>query len=246
MAENKIIMKQTTKITVSVFGDWKGWSLRWFLPFFVLCLLLSCSSSKQKTLDRHLLVFLHGYSGNQNNMLSLKDKLSKSYDTISILGFYKLSKNRYSWGSIVYNENDNTWFDKKSTLHSVFKLREILKKENREIIIVGESQGGSVGYALTLNYPDKFKTLVAVNSYIDHNLLLNKDHNYNKTQIYRLNSDQDLLINSRMVNKSSSLLDSLGIEHTIFKHNKGHELGLEEEQEIINWIKTITDEKNKP
>lgn len=204
-----------------------------------LFILIGCKNEKEPTKKtmKPLLVFIHGYGGNENSFLELSNDLKNKYEIELLQGFYQLGANRYSWGNVTYNEITNTWFDKKEGLYSIFKLRDKFKDQRREIILLGESQGASIGYALMLNYPNKFKKLIAINSYIDVNLLIkSRNLNYNESKILRFNSNNDIIINKKMVEFSSNLLDSLSINNNIIMHNKGHEYGKEELTIIKNWL----------
>lgn len=204
----------------------------------ILILFFTGCTSKKAIVQKPLIVFLHGYGDNETQFAEFSKTFKGDYDTMLIRGFFDLKDDNYSFGELNYNEIDNTWFDKKDGLYSVYKLKDILKSETyKKIIIFGYSQGASLGYAMLLNYPEKFKTLVAINGYIDKNLLIERYKlDYDSLNILRLNGADDFLINSRMIEFSNNYLDSLKIQNTFIEHKDGHSFTDEHLKTAKEWI----------
>lgn len=216
--------------------------------YLIICFsFLGCGNQKCVK-EKPLIVFLHGYGDNEDHFLKYSNEFKNDFDTQLMRGYFDLKNQTFSWGSIHYNEEKNTWFDKKDALYSIVKLRDALKVEDREIILVGMSQGATISYALGINYPDKFKTVVAINGYVDENLLLNRYHlTYDDSNFLRLNGSNDYIINQKMVETSSSILDSLKIENKLITHSEDHSYSEEQLNDIKNWIyklNKLNNEKN--
>lgn len=207
-----------------------------YLCLILIILFTGCANQKG-IVEKPLIVFLHGYGENETHFLKFSKEFKNDYDVRLVRGFFDLKNDHYSFGKLNYNEDDNTWFDKKDGLYSVYKLKEELKGEKGEIIFVGVSQGASLGYAMVLNYPEKFKRLVAINGYIDKNLLIERYKlNYDSINILRFNGSDDFLINPKMVGFSTNYLDSLKIENTFIEHTEGHSYTDEHLGIIKDWI----------
>lgn len=203
----------------------------------ILILFFTGCTSKKAIVQKPLIVFLHGYGDNETQFAGFSEAFKDDYDTMLIRGFFDLKNDNYSFGELNYNEVDNTWFTKKDGLYSVYKLKEILKSQNKKIILVGYSQGASLGYAMVLNYPKRFKNLVAINGYIDKNLLIERYKlDYDSLNILRFNGADDFLINSKMVEFSNKYLDSLNIKNIFIEHKNGHSYTDEQLKTVKNWI----------
>lgn len=199
--------------------------------FFIGC------ANKKNIETKPLIVFLHGYGDNENHFKAFSEQFEDDFETKLVRGFFDMKNNHYSFGKLNYNENKNTWFDKKDGLYSVFKLKEILKAESKDIIIVGVSQGATLGYAMVLNYPERFKRLVAINGYIDQNLLIDRYQlRYDSLDILRFNGSNDYLINQKMTDFSTNYLDSLNIENTFIEHTNEHSYTDDDLNIIKEWI----------
>jgi len=204
----------------------------------IISIFLFFGCANQKTVnEKPLLVFLHGYGGNKESLKELSDCFKDNYDIKLMEGFFDLKSNTYSWGDVLYDEKTNSWFERKSGLYSLYKLRDILGKEKREIILIGESQGATMGLALLLNYPEQFKKAVSINGFIDEKLFIDRyKKNFDSLNVLRLNGTNDFIINEEMVNYSTRVLDSLHIEDSLILHNEQHSFTPVETETIKDWI----------
>ena len=207
-----------------------------YLLIISLFLFFGCTNQKSIN-EKPLLVFLHGYGGNKESLKELSESFTDNYDIKLMEGFFDLKNNTYSWGDVLYDEKTNSWYDKKSGLYSMFKLRDILGKEKRDIILIGESQGATMSLALLLNYPEQFKNVVSINGFVDEKLFIKRyKKNFDSLNVLRLNGTNDFIINEGMVNYSTKVLDSLHIKDSLILHNEQHSFTPVETHEIEDWI----------
>jgi len=204
--------------------------------FFCVFILLGCGQ-KQIEKEKPLLVFLHGYGDSKEHFNDLKKEFEGDFDILTLNGFFNLSDGNYSWGKVGYKEETNTWFDEKDGRYSTYKLRDYFKEERREIILIGVSQGATIGYSLAINYPKTFKSLVAINGYAQKGLMINVYHpKYSGSRILRINGKNDFLINQNMVKTTTKILDSLDIENKIIEHQEHHSYSEKEIAIVKDWI----------
>lgn len=186
---------------------------------------LNTYDSKKKTL-----VFLHPYMSSE---IFFKDfSLENFKDTFNIIivrapygedGFY-------SWFSLDYNNNN--WVNKKEAEETITKLHQALKKYDN-IILIGYSQGGVIANSLGIFYPDKYKNIISMNSYMAPILLDDRIRNYKSSSFLFVYGENDFIVNEEMTKQSLEILKEKKIQVKEKVHNNYHSIS----REVLNYIK---------
>ena len=208
----------------------------YIISFFFLC---SCGS-KEKQDRKFTIVTLHGYNGSSKDFEEFSKSIDDSIEIKNLEGFFPIDEKRSSWADIKKIRINNSWFNEKDTYYSTVKIREILKGIDNEIILVGESQGATIGYSLIIRYPDFFKYLVSINGFVDSGSNFPRTvDDYSNVKILSLNATNDFIVTEEMLKYSTEYLNSLKIENTLVRHNEGHTYTTEEIKIFVDWINNL-------
>lgn len=208
----------------------------YIITIFFLC---SCGTTKKDNQD-FTIVTLHGYNGTSKDFEELNSSINDPIEIKNLQGFFSIDKNHYSWADIKEQRLKNSWYKEKDTYYSIIKIREMLKGIDNEIILMGESQGASIGYSLLIKYPDFFKYLVSINGFVDSGSVFPKEnYNYSDVKILSLNATNDFIVTEEMLNFSTDYLKDLKIENTLIRHDKGHTYTIDETNIIVDWINNL-------
>ena len=115
-------------------------------------------------LDKNpLLLLLHGYGSNEDDLFSFASELPDEYYVISARAPYDLQYGSYAWYAINFDADQNKFSDQSQAVLSrdlVVKFLEELKLkfpiDSSNITLIGFSQGSILSYSIALSYPNEF------------------------------------------------------------------------------------------
>jgi len=183
-------------------------------------------------LDKNpLLLLLHGYGSNAEDLFSFSSELPQEYFVISAQAPYSLQPYGYAWYDINFDVNNNKFTDDIQAIQS----RELISKfidelivnfpiDKNEIILIGFSQGSILSYSIALSYPEKIKKIVALSGYLNKDLLIEnyKNNNFYKLNFFISHGTDDQMIPIEAARKTVDFLNSLNIKNTYCEYPIGH------------------------
>ena len=120
-----------------------------------------------------LLVLLHGYGSNENDLFSFAAELPKELCIIALRAPYGLEPYGHAWYAINFDANQNKWNDVEQAKESmaiimncVNNAQSLYDIDPSNISLLGFSQGCILSIALALNHPEKFKNIIGLSGYI--------------------------------------------------------------------------------
>ena len=194
-----------------------------------------------------LLIMLHGYGSDENDLFSFERELPKELFIISLKAPYMLEIQGRAWYAINFDENQNKWNDNeqaKLSMNVLIKCIDIACKNypvnKNNISILGFSQGAILGMATALNHPTKIKNVIGLSGYINNDILPEdlKTLDYSNLNFYCSHGTVDQVIPISWARQTPELLKSLNIEHTYSEFPVGHGIGPKNFYELRDWIST--------
>ena len=111
-----------------------------------------------------LLILLHGYGSNENDLFTFANEMPKELLIISLRAPHKINPYGYAWYAINFDANQKKWNNleqAKDAMKSINKCIEtacsLYSINNSNISILGFSQGCILSLALALNLPKKIQ-----------------------------------------------------------------------------------------
>ena len=191
-----------------------------------------------------LLLLLHGYGSNEEDLFSFAAELPQEYFIVSARAPFDLQPSGHSWYDIYFTETE-----KVSNTEEAIVSRDTIVKFIDELIatypidgdqvnLLGFSQGTILSYAVALSYPEKIKNVVALSGYINEDMLTDgyakKDHNHLDFYISHGNVDQ--VIPSFMAKKAPEFLSTLNIKNSYQEFPVGHGVAPQNFYEFKEWL----------
>ena len=193
-----------------------------------------------------ILIMLHGYGSNYNDLISLSDFFGDDYLYISIQANHPLDLNSYCWWSLHFDSNNTLKSDFDQAKYSVENLNifiqnQIIQKYNiksENIVLLGFSQGAMLAYALSLNFYDKYKKVIGLSGKILKEIIkpVSTDK-YKDHKFYCSHGVLDQTIPIAYARKSSDWLDKNKIDHNYQEFESQHNLCLENIEAVKDWLK---------
>jgi len=202
---------------------------------------------KTKVDKAPLIILLHGYGSNEEDLFSFAEELPDSMLVVSVRAPLSLGFGSYAWYTIHFETNDANKFsdipEAKQALHKIdVFIDEIINEYNVDkdnAFLFGFSQGTILSIAYALNNPDKIHHVIALSGYVNVELL-NKDvgiSNFYKLDFFVSHGSSDQVIPVEWARKTPGFLDNLGIANSYQEYPVGHGVAPQNFYDLNNWIK---------
>ena len=194
-----------------------------------------------------LIVLLHGYGSNEQDLFSFANELPDSMLVISVRAPLSMGYGSYAWYTIHFDANDASKFsdipEAKEALRKIdVFIDEIMSEytiDKENVFLLGFSQGTILSIAYALNHPHKITHVIALSGYVNTELL-NKDigiSNFKNLDFFVSHGSLDQVIPVIWGRKTPEFLNNLGINNTFTEYPIGHGVAPQNFYDLNNWIK---------
>ena len=205
--------------------------------------------SRKSTLDSNapLLIMLHGYGSDENDLFSFASELPEELFIVSAKAPYPMYPYGNAWYAINFDAEKGKWSDNeqaKTSRDLIAKfIDEIIAKypvDKDNITLLGFSQGTILSYSVALTYPDKVKNVIALSGYINTEIIpATLDNNVlSHLNFYCSHGSVDQVIPVEWARKSPQVLETLGIEHAYSEFPVGHGVAPQNFYEFRAWLES--------
>ena len=133
---------------------------------------------KNKTQNPPLLILLHGYGSNKEDLFSFAEELPDDLLIISAQAPYEMGYGGYAWYAINFDDVKGKFSDLKQAKTSldivaifIDEIKQKYKTDPDKTFLLGFSQGAILSYSLSFFYPNKVQSVIALSGYINTELL---------------------------------------------------------------------------
>ncbi|WP_293875702.1 alpha/beta fold hydrolase [Flavobacterium sp.] len=199
-------------------------------------------------LDKNpLLLLLHGYGSNEEDLFSFAKQLPDEYYVISVRAPFDLTIGSYAWYAINFDADENKFSDVGQARASRDIIADFVDQlitnyaiDADNITLIGFSQGAILSYAVALSYPEKIKRLVAMSGYLNTEIALNTfaNNDFSDLKIFASHGTDDQVIPVDWARKSIPILESLGIKVLYKEYPIGHGVAPQNFFDFKNWLQS--------
>ena len=191
-----------------------------------------------------LLIMMHGYGSDENDLFSFASELPEELFIISARAPYPMQPYGNAWYAINFDADKGKWNDNEQAKAS----RDLISKFIDEVIetypvnknnvsLLGFSQGSILSYAVALTYPEKVKNIIALSGYINKDILpLDETKDYTHLNFYCSHGSVDQVIPVDWARQTGPFLSSLNIKHQYSEFPVGHGVAPQNFYEFKNWL----------
>ena len=197
-------------------------------------------------LDKNpLLLLLHGYGSNEEDLFSFASELPEDYFVVSARAPYDMMYGSYAWYAIDFDADENKFSDieqaKKSRDLVVNFIDELISKypiDANNVTLIGFSQGSILSYAVALSYPEKVQRLVAMSGYLNTEMATDnfKNNDLSKLKIFASHGTVDQVIPVEWARKTEPSITALGIPIVYKEYPIGHGVAPQNFYDFKNWL----------
>lgn len=192
-----------------------------------------------------LLILLHGYGSDENDLFSFANELPEELFIISAKAPYPMQPYGNAWYAINFDAEKGKWNDNEQAKQSrdliatfIEEVSEHYPINKNNVSLLGFSQGSILSYAVALSYPEKVKNIVALSGYVNHDILpedLNQK-DYSNLDFYCSHGSVDQVIPVDWARQNTPFLNSLNIENVYSEFPVGHGVAPQNFYELKDWL----------
>ena len=192
-----------------------------------------------------LLLLLHGYGSNEEDLFSFANELPDEYYVISARAPFDMMYGSYAWYAINFDADENKFSD----IGQARASRDIIARFIDELIneysidagnvtLIGFSQGCILSYAVALSYPEKVQRVVAMSGYFNPEIAVDDytENDFSKLKIFASHGTVDQVIPVEWARKSVPMLQALGIKIVFKEYMVGHGVAPQNFFDFKHWL----------
>lgn len=208
------------------------------LPFFYL-------HKKSSLIDTPspLLIMVHGYGSNENDLFSFARVLPKELTIISIRGNVNIQGIGYAWYDISMDFNGNKVYDIEKAIRSrdeiancIDKCIEVYNTDRNNVTLMGFSQGSILINAVALTYPEKVKNIIALSGAIDPTIINLSTNSLKNLSFYISHGTLDEVLPYNLSKESLTLLDENNLDYVFEDYPVGHGVSPDNIKSMLSWL----------
>jgi phospholipase/carboxylesterase len=192
-----------------------------------------------------LLILLHGYGSNEEDLFSFAPELPDDSYVISVRAPYDLQPYGHAWYAIHFDADENKFSDNVQAKQSVELIAsfidEIVKQypiDTKNVTLIGFSQGAILSYATALTYPEKVTKVVALSGYFNQEILpeVIDTKAISHLKFFVSHGSVDQVIPVDWARKAKPALENLGLEVEYQEYPIGHGVSPKNFFDFKNWL----------
>jgi phospholipase/carboxylesterase len=192
-----------------------------------------------------LLLLLHGYGSNEEDLFSFASELPDEYYVISARAPYGLPPYGFAWYAINFDADENKFSDMVQASQSRDLVLQFLDEllgqypiDADNVTLVGFSQGCILSYAVALSRPEKIKRVVAMSGYLNKELLTDgyESNDFSHLTMFISHGTVDQVIPVEWARKAKPELDKLGIASIYKEYPVGHGVAPQNFFDLLHWL----------
>ena len=198
-------------------------------------------------LDKNpLLLLLHGYGSNEEDLFSFASELPDTYFVVSARAPYDMQYGSYAWYAIDFDADENKFsnveqakISRDSVAEFIDELKNNYPIDAENVTLIGFSQGTILSYAIALSYPEKVQKVVAMSGYLNQEMCSDDylKNNLSQLKIFSSHGTVDQVVPVEWGRKAKPFLDNLGVA-TVYKEyaNIGHGVCPQNFHDFKEWL----------
>jgi phospholipase/carboxylesterase len=197
-------------------------------------------------LDKNpLLLLLHGYGSNEEDLFSFATELPDEYYVVSARAPYDMMYGSYAWYAINFDADENKFSDIEQAKESrdlianfIDELVATYSIDSSDVTLIGFSQGCILSYAIAVSYPEKVQRVVAMSGYFNAEIAKPnfEQNDFSNLKIFASHGTVDQVVPVDWARKAAPLLKELGIDIVYKEYPVGHGVAPQNFFDFKNWL----------
>jgi len=200
---------------------------------------------KSKKEKNPLLLLLHGYGSNEEDLFSFAQELPEEYFVISARAPYPLPPYGNAWYAIHFDADENKFSDNDEARASRDLIANFIDElvanypiDTENVTLIGFSQGSILSYSVALSYPEKVQRVVALSGYLNLDIVKEnyQSNNIEKLKFFISHGTVDQVIPVDWARKAPEFFKNLGLDVVYKEYPVGHGVAPQNFYDFKNWL----------
>jgi phospholipase/carboxylesterase len=200
---------------------------------------------KATSKNTSLLILLHGYGSNEEDLFSFASELPEDLLIVSARAPQSLGFGSYSWYTINFTASEGKFSDIPEAIEArelivsfIDEIQEHYNISPSKTFLLGFSQGTILSYSVAFNYPEKVQKIIALSGYINAELLPKniETKDYTKLDFFISHGTVDQVIPAEWAKKAPGFLKQLHIKNCYQEYPVGHGVAPKNFFDFKKWI----------
>lgn len=192
-----------------------------------------------------LLLLLHGYGSNEEDLFSFAAQLPDEYYIISARAPHPLPSYGNAWYAINFDSDMNKFSDEAQAIVSrdliakfIDEIIEHYPIDRNKVTLIGFSQGAILSYAVALTYPEKIDRVLALSGYLNTDIIEKDFHkkDISKLRFFISHGVADQVIPVEWARKAPEFLKTLGLDVEYHEYPVGHGVAPQNFYDLLSWL----------
>ncbi|MCH9659963.1 MAG: alpha/beta fold hydrolase [Bacteroidetes bacterium] len=195
-----------------------------------------------------LIIMLHGYGSDENDLFSFASELDSNYAVISLKAPIAMQPYGNAWYNIYFDATNGKFSDDEQAITSRDLIVKVIDEivtaypiDSENITLLGFSQGTILSLAVGLSYPEKVKNIIGLSGYVNEEILkegyINND--FSQLNVYSSHGSVDQVIPVDWARKTQPFLKNLGIDSHYSEFPVGHGVAPQNFYEFKSWLSSL-------
>lgn len=202
---------------------------------------------KNKKSKNPLLLLLHGYGSNEEDLFSFASELPDEYFVVSARAPFDMMYGSYAWYAINFDADENKFSDigqARASRDIIAGFIDVLTAtypiDTDNVTLIGFSQGCILSYAVALSYPEKVQRVVAMSGYLNTEIAVDDfmENDFGNLKIFASHGTVDQVIPVDWARKSIPVLEQFGIPVVYKEYPVGHGVAPQNFFDFRNWLQS--------
>lgn len=199
---------------------------------------------KIKTEKPPLLLLLHGVGGNEQNMFSFANELPDEFLVVSARGPLTLGSNSYAWFTVNFS-NGRPIINEKQAENARVAILEFIQDlksketfDEKNVFLMGFSQGGIMSYSTALTEPEKIKGIAVMSGRLlpEVKPLIASNEKLSKLKVHISHGTHDNVLQIHYAYDALDYLKTKGITPEFNEYNEDHTINSSMLSDVKNWL----------
>lgn len=201
--------------------------------------------NSEATRKSPLLLLLHGYGSNEEDLFSFANELPDEYFIVSARAPFDMMYGSYAWYAINFDADENKFSDLGQARASrdiisrfIDELIEKYPIDKEDVTLIGFSQGCILSYAVAVSYPEKIRRVVAMSGYFNPEIAVDDylENDFSKLKIFASHGSVDQVVPVEWARKAEPYLKTIGIDIVYKEYPVGHGVAPQNFFDFRNWL----------
>jgi len=192
-----------------------------------------------------VIIMLHGYGSDENDLFSFASELPDNYTIISLKAPYPMEPYGNAWYAINFDNVNGKWSDDQQAITSrdlvikcIDEIISVYNIDSENVTLLGFSQGTILSLAVGLSFPEKIKNIIGLSGYINEAIIKENysENNFSNLNIYSSHGSVDQVIPVDWARKTKPFLQNLNINCEYSEFPVGHGVAPQNFYELKEWL----------